>query len=100
MDAQMLQEFLKQSEQSFDESGEVYRFVVEECKRRFGNWDSADPVSWGLIRVVSAHLDLQDAIDEDVNYGIHDGLEPAIAERIAAIDALWDAILENPRDDQ
>jgi antirestriction protein len=75
----------------------TFKFLIVDCKRHFGQWDSCDPVAWAILRVVQAQNDLSYAIDQD-QYGDSDHVvEAAIAERIAAIAALQDAIKQEPR---
>jgi hypothetical protein len=79
---------------------EIYRynFVVEDAKRHFGEWDMCDPVAWAIIRVVQAQNDLAHAICEDVTHGAPKRMvEAAIAERREAIDALRQALEQEPR---
>ena len=75
-----------------------YDFVIEDCKRYFGQWDICDPVSWAILRVVQAQNDFSHALDLTVSYGADNRvLEEAIAERIKAISALQRAIKKEPR---
>src|SRR5215831_7292900 len=74
------------------------KFVVEDAKRYFGQWDMADPVVWAILRVVEAQNDLAQAIDGWVNSGLDESLlEAAIKERRDAIAALQEAIEREPR---
>jgi hypothetical protein len=79
---------------------EAQRFnaEVEDAKRGFGEWDACDPVVWALLRTVQAQSALAHAIEEVACYG-EDAriLEDAIAERLAAIAALQEAIKQEPR---
>jgi hypothetical protein len=71
---------------------------VEDAKRNFGEWDSCDPVVWTLLRTVQAQNALAHAIAEVACYGEDERiLEEAIAERLAAIAALQEAIKQEPR---
>jgi hypothetical protein len=75
-----------------------YHFVIEDCKRYFGQWDMYDPVSWAILRVVQAQNDFSHAIHLTIWEGV-DGrvVEEAIEERIKAIIALQMAIKKEPR---
>jgi hypothetical protein len=75
-----------------------FEFVIEDCKRHFGQWDAYDPVSWAILRVVQAQNDFSYAMEQNVCYGVGDHVvEEAIAERIKAIAELQQAIQEEPR---
>jgi hypothetical protein len=75
-----------------------FAFVIEDCKRYFGQWDAYDPVSWAILRVVQAQNDVSHAFDLLAMYSADDRvLEEAFAERIKAIAALQRAIEEKPR---
>ena len=75
-----------------------FKFVVEDAKRYFGQWDIADPVVWAILRVVEAQNDLAKAIDGQLNSGLDESLlEAAIKERRDAIAALQEAIEREPR---
>jgi hypothetical protein len=75
-----------------------FEFVIEDCKRYFGQWDAYDPVSWAILRVVQAQNDFSHAMELTACYGVDDCVvEEAIAERIKAIAALQQAIGQEPR---
>jgi hypothetical protein len=74
-----------------------FKFLVEDCKRYFGQWDIEDPVVWAILRVVQAQNDLADAINQDSEIGNKGGVESAIAERRDAIAALQEALKREPR---
>jgi hypothetical protein len=72
-----------------DDEMKHFKFVVEDAKRYFGQWDIADPVVWAILRVVEAQNDLAQAIDGRVIGSLDESLlEAAIAERRNAIAAL------------
>jgi hypothetical protein len=76
---------------------ERFTFVAEDAKRYFGQWDMCDPVCWAIIRVVQAQNDFAHAMMQRAE-GMGEGpVEQAITERLAAIDALQEAIEEEPR---
>src|SRR5262249_16193952 len=77
---------------------ERFNFVVEDAKRHFGQWDMCDPVVWAILHIVEAQSDFAHAIDQVVIYGVDERVvAQAIAERLAAIAALQQAIEEEPR---
>jgi hypothetical protein len=76
---------------------DCYEFMVEDAKRYFGQWDMCDPVAWAILRVVQAQNDLAHAIGVDVDHGAKRMVEAAIAERREAIDALRQALEQEPR---
>jgi hypothetical protein len=71
-----------------------YDFLVEDCKRYFGQWDECDPVSLAILRVVQAQNDFAGAIASGSDDQV---FEEAVAERIKAITALQKAIEKDPR---
>jgi hypothetical protein len=82
---------------SMDEQAK-YDFLVEDCKRYFGQWDDCDPVPWAILRVVQAQNDFAGAIEQTIASGSDDQVfEEAVAERIKAITALQKAIEKDPR---
>lgn len=43
---------------------ERFKFVVEDTKRHFGQWDSCDPVVWAILRLVQAQNDFAYAMGQ------------------------------------
>ena len=81
-----------------DDELKHFKFVVEDVKRYFGQWDICDPVVWAILRVVEGQNDLAQAIDGQVNSGLDESLlEAAIEERRQAVAALQEAIEREPR---
>jgi hypothetical protein len=75
----------------------LFQFMVEDCKRFLGEWDTCDPVSWEILRVIEAQNDLATAYEMHGCYSAsYSVLEQAFAERLKAIAALQKAIKENP----
>lgn len=59
---------------------ERFKFLAEDAKRYFGQWDMCDPVCWAIVRVVQAQNDLADAINQDAEIGNKRVVEAAITE--------------------
>jgi hypothetical protein len=78
--------------------GDHYNFLVDECRRHFGEWDNDDPVVLALLHVVQAQNDLALAIEQTIASDSDDRIfEDAVVERIRAIEALGRAIESHPR---
>jgi hypothetical protein len=83
---------------SWEIERQKFDFVIDDCKRYFGQWDECDAVSWAILRVVQAQNDFSRAMELYAYNDVSDRvIEEAIAERIKSIAALQQAIKKEPR---
>ena len=76
---------------------ENFKFMVADAKQYFGLWDTEDPVTWALLRVVQAQNELANAFSVLCDYGHDPGIvRQAFKERAKAIAALQRALKEGP----